>query len=69
MLMKKAISGFDTLFIPFLDINNNDNSITGYAAPLYQECQPLWQSNWHYMSLFIAPCRWHQILLKIMRAS
>jgi hypothetical protein len=25
-------SGFDTLFIPFLNIDNNDNSITGYAA-------------------------------------
>ena len=26
------VSGFDTLFIPFLDINNNESSITGYAA-------------------------------------
>ena len=25
-------SGFDKLFIPFLDIDSNDNSITGYAA-------------------------------------
>ena len=29
---KGNVSGFDTLFIPFLDINNNESSITGYAA-------------------------------------